>query len=109
MGQPGLVERVTSQRGERILRPAGEGAWSAQFDHVLGHAAMISADEFVQASGAAKRPHAWCPVQSLVSQGNAAEDDRGIEKYLGSGMIYDIGPVLEEARPRLRRSRVRHH
>jgi exodeoxyribonuclease V alpha subunit len=39
-----------------------------------------------------QRPHAWGPIQGLVSQGDGA-DGRGDRKCLGSGMIRGIGPV----------------
>jgi len=61
---------------------------------VLGHAAMISAGEFVQASGAwiNDRTHG---VQFRASflKATAPTTIEGIEKYLGSGMIRGIGPI----------------
>src|SRR5215469_9896383 len=61
---------------------------------VVGHAAMISAGEFVQASGSwvNDRTHG---VQFKASFLKAAAPTTvgGIEKYLGSGMIRGIGPV----------------
>ena len=61
---------------------------------VVGHAAMISAGEFVQASGAwiNDRTHG---VQFRASFLKATPPTtiEGIEKYLGSGMIRGIGPV----------------
>ena len=61
---------------------------------VLGHAAMISAGEFVQASGTwiNDRTHG---VQFRASflKATAPTTVEGIEKYLGSGMIRGIGPV----------------
>jgi exodeoxyribonuclease V alpha subunit len=61
---------------------------------VLGHAAMISAGEFVQASGTwvNDRTHG---VQFRASflKVTAPTTVEGIEKYLGSGMIRGIGPV----------------
>ena len=44
--------RHLPQRGERVLRTAGEGGSQRDLITVLGHAAMISAGQFVQASGA---------------------------------------------------------
>jgi hypothetical protein len=38
---------------------------------------MIAAGEFVQARELDQRPHAWCPVQSLIPQENGADDNRG--------------------------------
>jgi exodeoxyribonuclease V alpha subunit len=61
---------------------------------VLGHAAMIVAGEFVQASGSSinDRTHG---VQFKASflKATAPTTTEGIEKYLGSGMIRGIGPV----------------
>jgi hypothetical protein len=61
---------------------------------VVGHAAMISAGEFVQASGSwiNDRTHG---VQFRASflKATAPTTVDGIEKYLGSGMIRGIGPV----------------
>ena len=61
---------------------------------ILGHAATISAGEFVQASGAwvNDRTHG---VQFRASflKAMPPTTTEGIEKYLGSGMIRGIGPV----------------
>jgi exodeoxyribonuclease V alpha subunit len=61
---------------------------------VIGHAAMISAGEFVQASGnwINDRTHG---VQFRASflRATAPATIEGIEKYLGAGMIRGIGPV----------------
>src|SRR6266852_5290420 len=91
----GLVERVTfhnEENGFCVLRVKARG----QRDPitVLGHAAMISAGEFVQASGSwiNDRTHG---IQFRASFLKAAPPTtvEGIEKYLGSGMIRGIGPV----------------
>jgi exodeoxyribonuclease V alpha subunit len=91
----GLVERVTfhnSENGFCVLRIKARG----QRDQitVVGHAAIISAGEFVQASGSwiNDRTHG---VQFKASFLNvtAPTTVEGIEKYLGSGMIRSIGPV----------------
>ncbi len=91
----GLVERVTfhnSENGFCVLRVKARG----QRDPitVIGHAAMISAGEFVQASGGwiNDRTHG---VQFRASflKATAPTTIEGIEKYLGSGMIRGIGPV----------------
>jgi exodeoxyribonuclease V alpha subunit len=85
MGQPaststatevlgGLVERVTfhnEENGFCVLRVKARG--QRDLITVLGHAAMISAGEFVQASGTWINPRR--PVQSLVPQGHGADDD----------------------------------
>jgi hypothetical protein len=61
---------------------------------LVGHAAMISAGEFVQAKGGwiNDRTHG---VQFRASflKATAPTTVEGIEKYLGSGMIPGIGPV----------------
>src|SRR5437762_2156637 len=91
----GLVERVTfhnEENGFCVLRVKARG----QRDPitVLGHAAMICAGEFVQASGSWQndRTHG---VQFRASFLKVAAPTtiEGIEKYLGSGMIRGIGPV----------------
>jgi exodeoxyribonuclease V alpha subunit len=92
----GLVERVTfhnEENGFCVLRVKARG----QRDQitVLGHAAMISAGEFVHASGTwiNDRTHG---VQFRASflKATAPTTVEGIEKYLGSGMIRGIGPVF---------------
>jgi ATP-dependent exoDNAse (exonuclease V) alpha subunit len=91
----GLVERVTFHNNENrfcVLRVNAR----AQRDliTITGHAAMISAGEFVQASGTwvNDRTHG---VQFRASFLKAAAPTtiEGIEKYLGSGMIRGIGPI----------------
>ena len=67
--------RHLPQRGERVLRTAGEGAGSARFDHRSrprggDFRRRVRSGE----RGVAKRPHAWRPVQSLVSQADAGND-----------------------------------
>src|SRR5262249_35196515 len=61
---------------------------------VLGHAALISAGEFVQASGAwvNDRTHGIQFKASFLKVA-APTTVEGIERYLGSGMIRGIGPV----------------
>src|SRR6516225_2325802 len=91
----GLVDRVTFHNAENgfcVLRVKARG----QRDLITlgGHAATISAGEFVQASGSwiNDRTHG---VQFKVSflKATAPTTVEGIEKYLGSGMISGIGPV----------------
>jgi exodeoxyribonuclease V alpha subunit len=91
----GLVERVTfhnSENGFCVLRVKARG----QRDPItlVGHSAIISAGEFVQASGSwiNDRTHG---VQFRASflKATAPTTIEGIEKYLGSGMIRGIGPV----------------
>ena len=91
----GLVDRVTfhnSENGFCVLRVKARG--QRDLITLIGHAAMISAGEFVQASGAwvNDRTHG---VQFRASflKATAPTTVEGIEKYLGSGMIRGIGPV----------------
>jgi exodeoxyribonuclease V alpha subunit len=91
----GLVDRVTFHNPENgfcVLRVKARG--QRDLITVLGHAALISAGEFVQASGAwiNDRTHG---VQFRASflKATAPTTVEGIEKYLGSGMIRGIGPV----------------
>jgi Holliday junction resolvasome RuvABC DNA-binding subunit len=91
----GLVERVTFHNAENgfcVLRVKARG--QRDLITVLGHAAMIAAGEFIQASGGwvNDRTHG---VQFKASFLKAAPPTtiEGIEKYLGSGMIRGIGPI----------------
>src|SRR5579863_5287645 len=92
---PGLVDRVTFHNPENgfcVLRVKARG--QRDLVTVLGHAPVISAGEFVQASGSwvNDRTHG---VQFRASFLKAVPPTttEGIEKYLGSGMIRGIGPV----------------
>src|SRR6201981_1644711 len=92
---PALVERVTfhnEESGFCVLRVKARG--QRDLITVLGHAAMIAAGEFVQASGSwiNDRTHG---VQFRASflKATAPTTVEGIEKYLGSGMIRGTGPV----------------
>src|ERR1700719_1327148 len=91
----GLVERVTFHNDENgfcVLRVKARG--QRDLITVLGHAAMVAAGEFVQASGTwtNDRTHG---VQFRASflKATAPTTIEGIEKYLGSGMIRGIGPI----------------
>jgi exodeoxyribonuclease V alpha subunit len=91
----GLVDRVTfhnEENGFCVLRVKARG--QRDLITVVGHAASISAGEFVQASGSwvNDRTHG---VQFRASflKATAPTTTEGIEKYLGSGMIRGIGPV----------------
>jgi len=91
----GLVERVTfhnEENGFCVLRVKARG--QRDLITVLGHAAMISAGEFVQASGAwvNDRTHGVQFKASFLKVA-APTTVEGIEKYLSSGMIRGIGPV----------------
>src|SRR5499433_1846942 len=91
----GLVDRVTfhnSENGFCVLRVKARG--QRDLITVIGHAAMISAGEFVQASGTwiNDRTHG-VQFRALFLKATAPTTIEGIEKYLGSGMIRGIGPV----------------
>ena len=91
----GLVERVTfhnEESGFCVLRVKVRG--QRDLMTVVGHAATISAGEFIQASGS------WFNDRAHGIQFKAAwlrstppTTIEGIEKYLGSGMIKGIGPI----------------
>jgi exodeoxyribonuclease V alpha subunit len=91
----GLVDRVTfhnSESGFCVLRVKARG--QREPITVIGHAAMISAGEFVQASGGwiNDRTHG-VQFRAAFLKATAPTTIEGIEKYLGSGMIRGIGPV----------------
>ncbi len=91
----GLVERVTFHNvdtGFCVLRVKVRG----QRDPVtvVGHAALISAGEFVSGSGTwiNDRTHGL-QFKAAFLKATAPTTLEGMEKYLGSGMIRGIGPV----------------
>ena len=91
----GLVERVTfhnEENGFCVLPVKARG--QRDLITVLGHAPMIAAGEFVQASGSwiNDRTHGVQFRASLL-KATAPTTIEGIEKYLGSGMIRGIGPI----------------
>ncbi len=91
----GLVERVTfhnEENGFRVLRLKARG--QRDLVTVIGHVAMISAGEWVQAAGTWTIDH----TQGLQFRANFLKTTppttvEGIERYLGSGMIRGIGPA----------------
>src|ERR1700747_3613795 len=91
----GLVERVTYHNAENgfcVLRTKARG--HRDLVTVIGHAATISAGEWITASGewVNDRTHGrQFRAQFLKTSAPTSID--GIEKYLGSGMIRGIGPV----------------
>jgi exodeoxyribonuclease V alpha subunit len=98
-GLAGLVDRVTfhnSENGFCVLRVKARG--QRDLITLVGHAAMISAGEFVQASGSwiNDRTHG---VQFKASflKATAPTTVEGIEKYLGSGMIRGIGRSMRRS------------
>jgi len=91
----GLVERVTFHNPENgfcVLRLKARG--HRDLVTTVGHAAMISAGEWVTASGewTNDRTHGQ-QFRARFLKTSAPSSIEGIEKYLGSGMIRGIGPV----------------
>ena len=91
----GLVERVTfhnADNGFCVLRVKARG--HRDLVTVVGHAAVISAGEWVTASGewVNDRTHGQ-QFKARFMRTSAPTSTEGIEKYLGSGMIRGIGPV----------------
>src|ERR1700759_5021217 len=91
----GLIERVTFHNAENgfcVLRVKARG--QRDLINVIGHAAMISAGEFVQGSGAwVNDPTRGVQFRASFPKATAPTRVEGIEKYLGSGMPRRIGPV----------------
>ena len=95
----GLVERVTYHNAENgfcVLRVKARG--QRDLIAVVGHAAIVSAGEFISATGwwVTDREHG---LQFKASHLTTTQPTtiEGIEKYLGSGMIRGIGPVYARA------------
>lgn len=91
----GLVERVTfhnADNGFCVLRIKARG--HRDLVTVIGHAATISAGEWVTASGAwvNDRTHGQ-QFRARFLRASTPGSVEGIEKYLGSGMIRGVGPV----------------
>ena len=91
----GLVERVTfhnSDNGFCVLRAKARG--HRELVTVIGHAAIISAGEWITASGEWINDHTHGQqFKARFMRTSAPTSIDGIEKYLGSGMIRGIGPV----------------
>lgn len=91
----GLVERVTfhsTESGFCVLRVKARG--HRDLVTTVGHAAMISAGEWVTASGSWINDRNHGPqFKAHFLKTHAPSTLDGIEKYLGSGMIRGIGPV----------------
>jgi exodeoxyribonuclease V alpha subunit len=84
----GLVERVTfhnAENGFGVLRAKARG--HRDLVTVVGHAAIISAGEWIN-----DRAHGQ-QFKARFLKTSAPSSIDGIEKYLGSGMIRGIGPV----------------
>ena len=91
----GLVERVTfhnPDNGFCVLRTKARG--HRDLVTVVGHAAMVSAGEWITASGEwiNDRTHGQ-QFKARFMRTSEPSSIEGIEKYLGSGMIRGIGPV----------------
>jgi exodeoxyribonuclease V alpha subunit len=91
----GLVERVTYHNAENgfcVLRARARG--HRQVVTVVGHAAAISAGEWIMASGqwVNDRTHGQ-QFKARFLRTSAPTSADGIERYLSSGMIRGVGPV----------------
>ena len=91
----GIVERVTfhnTENGFCVLRARARG--HRDLVTIVGHAATISAGEWITASGewVNDRLHGQ-QFKARFLKASAPTSVDGIEKYLGSGMIRGIGPV----------------
>jgi len=91
----GLVERVTFHNAENgfcVLRIKARA--HRELITVIGYAAVISAGEWITASGewVSDRAHGQ-QFKARFLKTSAPTSIDGIEKYLGSGMIRGIGPV----------------
>ena len=91
----GLVERVTYHNAENgfcVLRITARG--HRDLVTVVGHAATISAGEWITAAGewVNDRTHGQ-QFKARFMRTSAPTSIDGIEKYLSSGMIRGIGPV----------------
>ena len=91
----GIVERVTFHNAENgfcVLRIKARG--HRDLVTIVGHAATISAGEWITASGewVNDRTHGQ-QFKARFMRTSAPSSIEGIEKYLASGMIRGIGPV----------------
>ena len=92
----GLVERVTFHNVENgfcVLRAKARG--HRELVTVVGHAAIISAGEWITATGdwVNDRTHGQ-QFKARFLRTSAPTSADGIEKYLSSGMIRGVGPAL---------------
>ena len=91
----GAVERVTfhnEDSGFCVLRVKARG--HRELVTVVGHAAAVSAGEWVTVSGEWVNDRTYGQqFRSRFLRASAPTSAEGIEKYLGSGMIRGIGPV----------------
>src|SRR6059058_4511579 len=91
----GLVERVTYHNAENgfcVLRTKARG--HRDLVTTVGHAATISAGEWITASGEWVNDHIHGQqFKARFLRSSVPTSADGIEKYLASGMIRGIGPV----------------
>ena len=91
----GAVERVTFHNPESgfcVLRVKARG--HRELVTIVGHAALVSAGEWITASGEWVNDRTYGPqFRSRFLKASAPTSTEGIERYLGSGMIRGIGPV----------------
>ena len=91
----GAVERVTfhsEESGFCVLRIKARG--HRELVTVVGHAAAVSAGEWITASGEWVNDRTYGPqFRSHFLKATAPTSTEGIQRYLGSGMIRGIGPV----------------
>ena len=91
----GLIERVTFHNAENgfcVLRIKARS--HRDLVTVVGHAATISAGEWVTAGGEWVNDRTYGQqFKTRFLRTSAPTTTEGIEKYLGSGMIRGIGPV----------------
>jgi len=94
----GLVERVTFHNAENgfcVLQIKARG--QRDLITVIGHAATISAGEWITASGDwVNDPSHGQQFKARFMRCSAPASIDGIEKYLSSGMIRGIGPVYAQ-------------
>jgi exodeoxyribonuclease V alpha subunit len=93
----GLVERVTfhnEESGFCVLRVKARG--HRDLVTVVGHAATISAGEWITAGGewVNDRNHGL-QFKARFLRSSAPTTAEGIQKYLASGMIRGIGPAYQ--------------
>jgi Helix-hairpin-helix domain len=91
----GVVERVTfhnADSGFCVLRVKARG--HRDLATIVGHAATISAGEWITASDDGVNDHVHGQqFKARFMRTSAPSSIDGIEKYLASGMIHGIGPV----------------
>jgi exodeoxyribonuclease V alpha subunit len=94
----GTVERVTyhhDETGFAVLKVKTRG--KRDLITVIGHAATISAGEFVTASGVWVNDRTHGPqFKAQVLRPTAPTTPEGIERYLASGQMRGIGPAMSK-------------